>query len=361
MIKNLIKLVLILALVSCSTINTTTTNVQDLRSYEDNSIIYALPRTVISTTVRAKKYTFTPGPFHRYAKELLGIEGVGTKQEVGWQIIGFKVDYSEEPDPDHYYSIKNLTDNILNNSLMNFEKYSFIFSHDFNYKRQLVESCDLKNVKSSSNGLVVTGKIKEVYDDTIQDIVPVWQTYIKESTKKEQAKTVADLIFKTRLKKFQVLTGKHSIYADGDALRIAVNELDELESEYLSLFIGTYSSDTITRTYFVRPESGEKLQRFTLFRFSEDEGIKSPSDNTDKGFSVIMEVKDLDHNVQLNQTEIPTMTGSNYLIHRICDKAFVKVFYGSHSVIETELPIFQLGALHPVYFPGKLSLFRTNR
>ena len=73
----------------------------------EGSIVYALPRTVLTFTVEFERTIEKPGPYARYASDLLGLEKVITAENESWTIEGISVNSKEEIDPSEYYIIES--------------------------------------------------------------------------------------------------------------------------------------------------------------------------------------------------------------------------------------------------------------
>ena len=67
----------------------------------------ALPRTVLTFTVEFERTIEKPGPYARYASDLLGLEKVIMAESESWSIEGIAVNSREELDPSEYYIIES--------------------------------------------------------------------------------------------------------------------------------------------------------------------------------------------------------------------------------------------------------------
>jgi hypothetical protein len=67
-----------------------------------------------------------------------------------------------------------------------------------------------------------------------------------------------------------ILTGETNVFPQHNA---AIDELNRLEKEYLSLFTGKVWSETVDMKIYFTPETGKSQESATLFRLSESEGV----------------------------------------------------------------------------------------
>ncbi len=354
--KKIIQFLTIPFIISCTTSKVITTNLQDLTAFEPNAQIYALPKTTFIFEVTATRHSFQPGPYHQYAKRFLGIEGTRSISDVYWQLERVDIKSMNEPDMDHYYSVKFIGDVSIEKSLFELGNNGFIISHDMmpSYKHYNYDVID-EVEKIHFTDLTISPFIneqnrKKPKASSIQEYglenIPSWQKHISGKTFEEKAFEAAKFIFKIRKRRFKLLAGQYEVFPEGVALETSMHELNELEEKYLSLFIGKTEIDTIRRIFTYAPVANEPIQRENLFRFSEATGFTS-SEN--QGIPIILEVKDMETNKLLNGLQLPISKTENALFYRQPDKASVKLLYGSHELMLSVYPVYQFGALLPVY------------
>jgi hypothetical protein len=63
----------------------------DKNELREGSIVYGLPRTVFTFTVEFERTIEKPGPYARYANDLLGLDNVITAESESWTINGIAV------------------------------------------------------------------------------------------------------------------------------------------------------------------------------------------------------------------------------------------------------------------------------
>jgi hypothetical protein len=353
-----IKLFLILLLSSCSSGYIVTTNLHDLASFEENSYIYALPKTRLVVKVTASKTEFIPGPYHQYAKVLLGIEGARVLSSVHYQIQDIQLISQSIPDSDYCYSVKDINYGKVEELLKDLKAKGLVME-DFQpgYSELTINDLDaLEPVQFTDLSVkpfihAETTKTGNSNVEVNSSGMPFTAKQLEAKSLEEKANEAAKFIIKIRKRRFKLLAGQYEVFPEGIALATAVEELTKLEEEYLSLFIGKTSTSIISQSFMAIPSEGEKVQRFTLFRFSNESGFYAAGGKN--GEAVILQLKDLETNSTLSQLQRSSLNSQNdnKLYYRLADRAEVKVFYGSHEVLEAELAVFQFGAQITNYVP----------
>jgi hypothetical protein len=177
--------------------------------------------------------------------------------------------------------------------------------------------------------------------------MPVTKSKSGIKTTEQKAEEAANFIIKIRKRRFKLLAGQYEVYPEGVALETSVRELNELEQNYLSLFIGKVYTDTIERVFYYTPQVGQTLERNIICRFSEETGIQEAISLA--GTPLVLELKNMQFNAALRDVRNPFAgpTYENIIFYRLPDKAYTRVLYGSANLIESEIEVFQYGVLIP--------------
>ncbi len=356
--KKLIYSIAILLFFACSPAGKISlTNIHDLAAFQENSFIYALPRTRIRMKVVAISHFTVPGPYNAYAEKYLGIKGAASMSSTEWELNAVYMDSFQEPDPDQYYSLQTDNPNTAVTNLMRFSEAGmimdqkeftpFILNRNFNEdKPEPIHFTDL-SVKRNLTGDAERKK-KESYQVPVD--LPVTKSKSGGKSLETKAEEAADFIIKIRKRRFKLMAGQYDVFPEGQALETSVIELNELEEEYLSLFIGKVYTDTLERVFFYTPKPGETLERNVFCRFSDESGIQDAISLSGK--PLVLELKSMEFNAALRDIQNP-FTGPTFediIYYRIPEKAFTRVLYGSSNLIESEIEVFQYGVLIPISF-----------
>lgn len=329
--------------------NIYTTNIQDLTTYQDDSYIYALPRTCLTVECTAIRTIHIAGPYAYKASELLKLENVKEDDEINWRISNIKVQSCEEPDPEHFYSVNDKQLQLIETLLMQLSEKGLVINpsaYNFNEK-----SLQPTQVKETINAFTFDQPSVnyEGYKADFYNQLSYPAKLIDSKGVYEEAQVVADEILGYRSMKNELFITEDALFPQGDAAQAGVHLFETQEKDLLTLFTGITIHDTITRLFYICPLSKERIQRHTLFKFSEEEGFLDR--NNDSGKSVVMEIEDLNHTEHLDNLTInvDSPKKKNMLFYRIPDKANVSILNGSIPVAKVQIPAYQLGTLVPYY------------
>ncbi|MCG8697741.1 MAG: DUF4831 family protein [Bacteroidales bacterium] len=374
-LKVLAVAIVVLVFIGCSPVgNIYTTNIQDITSYEDNSFIYALPRTCMWIEVEAVRTIYVAGPYHERAEKLLGLSGVIHNDETHWTIKGAKIGTYKEPDPDYIYSVRDDNYGIAQQELFNLGASGLVINSDaYNHLECKSESKPL-NIQVNESMNQFSFHQAEINYQAIRDTafndIPYRSAHIdlmnkagnrksKKNSGKVQiadpAEKAAQSVTKMRTLISRMFAAEYKDpYPSGTTAEAGVEILTEWEKKFLTLFQGKSYTDTVKKRFFICPKGKESIQRFTLFNFSEKNGFVDPKMN--EGKTVVIEITDLEQTRYLELLQLPNndITKQNTLFYRVPDKANVKILYGSLPITDVQVSVDQLGAVVPYFVSRKM-------
>ena len=136
-------------------------------------------------------------------------------------------------------------------------------------------------------------------------------------------------------------------YPEGKSLEVAIKKLDNLEDEYMSLFIGKKFTSTYNTVFEFTPAESDINQPYILFRFSEDKGILQPNDL--RGRPIIVEMEKLNKTKNLsfiiNDLNKAESIYKNKLYYRFPDQAVIKLIDGKKKIASRKLNVEQFGII----------------
>ncbi len=353
--------VLLLLIFACSPASKiTVTNIQDLASYNENSIIYSLPRSRIVLRASAVRHHTIPGPYNKYAEKFLGIQDAPSISKTEWELEHVALDAIQQPDPDYYFSVQTDNPGLFFNEFLKLTQDGMILKlDDYNpfiefekIYEDIPESIHFTDLSVKSNRIEMGDKTKSSQRKVPVDLAVTKQ---KQGTKtiQQKAEEAANYIIKIRKRRFKLLAGQYDVFPDGKALEISVKELNALEKEYLSLFVGKTYRDTVTKTFYYVPQISQELERNVLCRFSDETGFQDALGTVGK--PLVLELRNMHFTQVLHNLQFP-ISGpvyENILFYRIPDMASVKVFYSSNTIIDAEIKVFQYGSVVPMSISHK--------
>jgi hypothetical protein len=186
-----------------------------------------------------------------------------------------------------------------------------------------------------------------VKTDTSFIRVPILKNQIGTKSLSSQAEEAANFILKLRKRRFYLMTGKYGNVPEGEALKTVLIELDKLEKQYLSLFIGlsTYEKEKYAFNYI--PLSGVTVDRDVIFRFSETRGMLRKTDA--EGDIVSLNIKSIGNLVNVKSYTNSLMNdntiSSSGIVYRLPDVADVEIMLDNKLVARQKMVISQFGVL----------------
>lgn len=307
-------------------------------------ITYALPRTGVRIHVEAIKETFEPGPYARYASQLLGLNEVQTEAAVRWKIRDVQFEAFSEPDPAHVYKamgdaafLLDLTaSGVLAGVNSGRSQQEKLIEKTITYigdqeKDQATDFSRYNHSPAYAQG------------DSSNNFRPV------RIGDEEKAVEAAKRILESRNTRYYISAGlMDEFHPDGKAYEVSIRELEETEKGYMSLFTGktTYERQQFSFN-FIPSASSEKGD--VVFRFSEDGGVVPSTDLSGKPVLLRVEAeKALTSKYSgLASSDNPN-AGSSGLYYRMPAMADINLIYEMSTIASTRMVLPQFGQVAPV-------------
>lgn len=304
-------------------------------------ITYSLPRTGLRVYVKATKQMFEPGPYAEYAEQLLGLNNVKTRSEHKWMVTEVRIDAFSEPDPNQVYKAFGDAASKLN------------LTADGR-----IAGINLPNVTAQSSA-IKTNKVIPVLDkidDFSFDYFTDTPFYSPgDSTNNFQPQRVgldqkaaeaAKRILEARMNRYDMAAGLlDEFHPDGAAYKISLDELKQIEKNYLSLFVGrTTQKEDIFSFIFIPTKANDKSE--VIFRVSEENGVVPASDLSGKPVMIEFESETalVEKYTKLAESENP-VAGESGIYYRMPGIATIKIVNDLNIVATARIPIAQFGVV----------------
>lgn len=268
--KVVVSLLAGLLVVACATEQTIPSqvnirNVNEKRDATSDALVYALPTTVIRVEVDVEKTISKVGPFYRYSQKMLNVTDVVTEDKEEWQIKNIRIKTVGKPNADQYYAVSysgasaapflNLTDDGVLAGI--------------NLKETPAVESSLADFKAEA--------LPHLTDVTFNNVGMLEKQLVKTSTA-AMAEEAANFIYKIRKRRFKILASDYeNLPPDGKAWEVSVKELNQLETDFMELFVGKKLTYQTTRVFDVIADP-MAVNSFVLFRFSTVNGIVDKMD-----------------------------------------------------------------------------------
>ncbi len=330
-----------------------TTGIRNLKTIDNSSIIYSLPRTVFQIEVTFQKAFFIPGPYHEFADKYLGIKDVIHNSSTSWTIDKIVVSTCTEPDPEFFFSVRvEKHPDGVNDKLALLEQKGLISlppgflpeitkALDFNspgneiYFKDLSMKRNLVSEKETS--------YKRVLRDSVYVQIPVETESHKPKSLEQKAEEAANFLIKLKKRKFKLLTGQNEGPVPDDGINTYLEELNRIEDEYLSLFIGKTVYETQSKSYEFTPVSEKKTDQQVLFRLSEKEGIFDALSSKGKPFVLELTCTNVTLNFDKIQLAEPFGEIENTLYYRLPDFSVLRLILEDKVMFEGKYTTLQFG------------------
>ena len=156
------------------------------------------------------------------------------------------------------------------------------------------------------------------------------------------ARNAAEMVSRIREEKIKLITGFQETAFTLDTYRQMLADLEKMEDEYLSLFIGKRIVTTTVKTVYVTPSKEVPSQ--TVGKFSTINGFTT--DLAGSGSLITVQAISLNTTGSINepsQSAVESLSHENKLFYRIPETANVKVTLGNEVLVERRETISQYG------------------
>ncbi len=341
-------------------ISATTSYSQIFKSSEaapQGAVIYSLPQTSVKVTLKVSLSSFTAGPYASYSEKYLGITADRSSKK-SCTIEEIEITPMVEADQNLSVALnlgnsKNASANFLAFSSQGLIIAPGYFTPETSQSRFPSPMQPTFNEAVANLGTQTTQLYKNVTneDGEVEKVaVPQTQTVAKTADKK--AEETAQLIFRLREKKIDILTGDTDANYSGQALGSAVRNMDRLEKEYMSLFTGKTTTATQQASFEVVPKAKNAKQNYVICRISDSQGLL-PADNM-SGRPIYLELTVTDGKIATEVTAEEMASSKGKVAYRIPLVVNARILDGQTVLGQTRIPVYQFGKV--LYFPLDLAL-----
>lgn len=325
----------------------------------DGAVIYSLPSTTISLKVTAEHESFVAGPYAAYAQKYLGVkarENSGSTYNIKEVILTPYIEADEEVSAAvNLSSSKNASATFLKLCSQGLVITSDSYTGkptNWRFPTQAgAESfiaAGQENLKNTSTTLYRTvNKAGEIQR------VPVQQNQVVQMSVEQKAAQTADLIFKLRQKRVDIITGDTDATFDGEAMQSVINEINRLEEAYLSMFLGTSVVDEQTMVFDVIPTASAANQMYIAFRLSDKDGLLPSANVEGRPFILELQIPE-GKSVSKAKIDEAAMATKGRVAYRKPLTVIAKLKDGSKEIMQARIPVYQLGKI--MSFPIETAL-----
>ncbi|MDY0099337.1 MAG: DUF4831 family protein [Bacteroidales bacterium] len=319
----------------------------------DGSLVYGLPLTVVDIAIETERIIEKPGPYFRYAEDMLGLRDVIRSESEAWLVKSVSVKTHQELDPSGFYVMQS--EGIFLSNALALKNAGLIL--DINP--------EIYNGISSMHYADETGEDRfpvsdlgadeyfQVRRDTAYRLVNVDTAFIRipylvEKKQKlgtdQLAERAARRLMELRDGKHMILTGETNVFPQNDA---AIKEMNRLEKEYTELFTGKSWSETQTFNYQIIPAKTMSGKKVSLGGFSEVTGPSQADNNSALPLNIEFVPENKTREIEVAAADPKAYKSSDYsrLFYRVPDVVNVKISLGDQNLSASRLLIYQFGTV----------------
>jgi hypothetical protein len=329
------------------------TPLSDKTILSEGSLVYGLPLTVFDIEIEAERVIEKPGPYSRFAADLLGLTDVIKSEEEFWKITGITLNTHEELDPEEFYVIESST--LFQTNVLALKKSGLIMDLNPGLYNSNIEMGQKPENEVSRSGIFDLGSDEyfQARKDTLYRIVNVDTAFVRIPylVEKKQKLSIDQLAEKAAIRLMELRDGKHLILTGETNLfpqdESAIKEMNRLEKEYTELFTGKIVREKRKFNYQVIPRKDDTGKQVTLCRFSESAG---PAELTDKAGSPVIiefvpEMKTRNLNIISGKSGSSSAQKYDKLFYRVPDVVNVRVTIGDEVISISRKLIYQFGEI----------------
>jgi hypothetical protein len=353
----LVLIVLVLLANACSLTRRVTGSGQTVTHFSDSTrltegtIVYALPMTVFTIRIGMEREIEIPGPYAKYAGDLLGLQDVILSGKEKWTIRSIKVNSHEEADPSEFYVID--ISGSLQTNVLALKKEGFILDINpetvYSSTGSFIEDeININQFRSSDLG---SDEYYVTQTDTVYKRISMDKQFIrvpysvekkKKLTTEELAERASRRLMDLREGKILILTGEATVFPQSSA---PLDEMNRLEKDYTELFTGKHLTEARTFQYHFIPGREHIGKPLTFLMFSESEGpVEQSSENIIPiNIEINPEQKTKDLTIISRQQPETSEQKTDKLYYRIPDVVNLKIKMGEKTIYNSRKLVYQLG------------------
>ncbi len=315
-----------------------------------NGYVYSLPQTSFKLNMEVVRTRIIHGPYYRFSEKLLSIKDVPVRSSTTYRISKVQLESFEEADPDNVFLLRQVSGQTDLSPLLKLGREGLIYD----YSQALYTGKQAYLPDASHEGPMFTELsmerntvmsidtfYKTILTDTSFIRVPVLKEQLMVKTIDEKAEEAADFILELRYERFMMLTGNNNTQVSD----YSVQRLDEIEREYLELFIGKSFEEKLQYTYYITPSGDGFFENIEILEFSENRGILEEGSDDSEVLSLRIRKTGktdlLRDPIQPEKLSVQT----NALYYRVPDVAEIEISLGGRTLLSDRYPVCQYGVI----------------
>lgn len=247
-------------------------------SYGQNYFCYALPQTAFVAKVKLTCSHAYRGVYADYAEKLLGLSNVVKQDEVTYSLKSIQMDQVSIPDTNYVYvvepSAKQVSKGLLTElsagraaagAGQSLPQKDLAAAEIPDFFRYYADLAYVEKENSYVETQIVDGVVRQVPASKVSKVA---------RSNEQKAQEAADFIAKIREDRYALLAGTQEVPYSAEAIAKMVDELNQLEQNYIQLFVGVVVEEEIDCSFPVVPQiSDDNLSGSKQFMFTIADGV----------------------------------------------------------------------------------------
>lgn len=313
------------------------------------TVVYSLPSTTIVLKATAEHESYQAGPYAQYAKKYLGIDVRGASGDF-YKIKSIEMLPYIEADPAVSAAVNLQGSKVAAANFLQMSSQGLVVLSDAYTGRPVqwrfpaaVNASDFLAGTASNIDNTSSVLYKTVMGTEGIEKIPVKQEQSVVKSLEKKAEEAAQMIFKLRQKRVDIITGDTDATFSGEAMGATLAEIKRLEEEYMSMFVGKSVFDEQTMLFDVVPQASNQKHIYIAFRISETQGLL-PSNNM-QGRPVVLELVEDKEPIAPTSVSEAIMGTKGKVAYRKPVTVVARVLDGQKVLIQTRVPVYQLGKI----------------
>ncbi len=327
------------------------------KGQEASGFYYALPQNYVQVDFILEKNQRFKGPYAEFASRILGVDDYIKQDETVYTILDAIITVYTEPDPKAYYFVEfdERSSRDVRSLVFSLQPDGIIIAADEGITKSaghssLIEKTFVNAPESKKFHYFAERNLYERIDTIVRKITidttvirrNILQSSWVDRNPEQKARAAADQIDHIRENRYNLIRGYQEIDY-GESMVYMDRKLQELENEYLSLFLGKEVRSIEEQRFYYLPEKDKTgLQDF--LRFSASSGL---TDEQIRGETVQVNIRPSGNTgrIALDHKNIGNIQLNNSLYYRLPEYTEVEIRFRGKVLAKTRMPVSQLGVL----------------
>ncbi len=295
----------------------------------ESALVYYMPYTWVDVDVEYQQMTAKVGPFVQYAERYLGTKDVVTEDAVVYTLTDIRLATRTIADAKRAYKVP-LTGKGVKASYLTLDKHG------------VLQAINLREPLSTPHKKGAP-KLKKEHGVHAAACMPLLEEQMMANSIAKMAEGAARQIYRIRETRLNILSGDvDHAPADGEAMKLVLQELDAQEQALTALFIGTKTTQTLHKGYALDPAA---MTNGVLFRFSQHAGPVAADDLSGEPYYIDIHKTIQRHatNIEAVQSKYPT-----YIYYNLPGSATIDILHNEEVLAEKTMPVAQFGISVPL-------------